>query len=189
MQPTSHFLATSLQTAVFTDLLVSLQRFCKEQRIEDCIELQNPLSLHITIYYLDAELTDYEHATIPILLNKWRSTYSNSSVRIGGHNFFFVNEQPHFCFLVPRSTCDLGMIHNECAALMPNVLPKNQFTYTPHITLFTVKDFLRYAAHSQAIEKILNEHIQVMSDIDVFANFHLYAVDSNYSPQIQIAVQ
>jgi 2'-5' RNA ligase len=60
MQTTSHFIGVSLESSKFTDLFVDLQKYFRGHDLEGAIELQNILSLHITLYYLERSLAEDE---------------------------------------------------------------------------------------------------------------------------------
>lgn len=57
MQTTSHFIGLSLGSRYFVDTFIELQKYFKEHGLEKAVEFQNVLSLHITLYYLDNEIT------------------------------------------------------------------------------------------------------------------------------------
>lgn len=64
MQTTSHFIGIALDSSKLTDLFVDLQKYFRSHDVEGAIELQNILSLHITLYYLESSLAEDEKATI-----------------------------------------------------------------------------------------------------------------------------
>jgi hypothetical protein len=43
---------------MFVDLFVKFYEYLKKNQIENIVHFQNPLSLHITLYYLEKNLED-----------------------------------------------------------------------------------------------------------------------------------
>ncbi|MBP7057248.1 2'-5' RNA ligase family protein [Candidatus Gracilibacteria bacterium] len=184
MHITSHFLAVSLDVSYFADLLVALQTFCREREIESCLELQNPLSLHVTLYYLPEALSADDLAAIRSSL----VTFSTPQVFISGVSFFQRDGQDYLCYLAPRPNNQLDQVNQYFRTHYPNQVEKNNYGYVPHMTLFTVKDPVRFTPHADQIMLLVREHVQKIRDVDVSRTIDIYAVNSAFSPQIQLIV-
>jgi lipopolysaccharide biosynthesis glycosyltransferase len=64
MQTTSHFVGIELNPELFSDLFVNLYSYLKKNSIENILTFQNILSIHITLYYLEANLSKTEKQKI-----------------------------------------------------------------------------------------------------------------------------
>lgn len=188
MNVTSHFLAITLKQRFFADLFVDLQIFFREKKIESCIELQNPLSLHITVYYLAQTLSIEESDTISNFLDTNRKKYQDMRIYINQFNFFKKDGIDHLGYLVPAPHEELPVLNQQCRSLLPNTVNNNMYEYTPHITLLTIKDTTLFHTHKSDINKIIQSHLKRIASINVFEGINLYAVNSRYSPQIQCIV-
>lgn len=60
--------------------------------------------------------------------------------------------------------------------------------YIPHITLFKIKDPNFPKKHIDYIVSIIDKYLKQTKEKDVFQQFNLYSVDSNYSPEKQEVV-
>jgi hypothetical protein len=62
METTSHFVGIELNPEYFSDLFVNLYQYLKKNNVTEILTFQNLLSLHITLYYFEADLnkTDIE---------------------------------------------------------------------------------------------------------------------------------
>jgi 2'-5' RNA ligase len=184
MHITSHFLAVSLEASYFADLLVDLQAFCRAQGIESCLELQNPLSLHVTLYYLPEILSGDDLAAIRSSV----ATFHTPQIFIDSVDFFQRDGQDYLCYLAPRPNNQLDQINQYFRAHYPNQVDKNNYEYVPHMTLLTVKDPARFTPYADQIMLLVREHLQKIRDVDVSQAIDIYAVNSAFSPQIQLIV-
>ncbi len=189
MHITSHFLAVSLHSHAFIDLFIDLQNFSREEKLGDSIEIQNPLSLHVTFYYLPAIILPIESAHLRTFLQTLNNQYSSLELTVTGVSFLQKDKVDQVCFLVPANTVDLNTINQQCRSLFPNEVKNNQYpAYIPHMTLFLIKDTILFSKYAEKINQIIENHLQKIKTINGFAGFNLYAVNSKYSPQIQLIV-
>jgi lipopolysaccharide biosynthesis glycosyltransferase len=56
MQTASHFIGIELKAELCSDIFVKVYNYLTENNIENSLLFQNPLSPHITIYYLEKDI-------------------------------------------------------------------------------------------------------------------------------------
>lgn len=115
-------------------------------------------------------------------------TFSTPQVFIDGVDFFQRDGQDYLCYLAPRPNTQLDQINHHYRSHYPNVVDKNHFEYVPHITLLTVKDPAHFTPYADQIMLLVREHLQKIRDVDVSQAIDIYAVNSAFSPQIQLIV-
>lgn len=187
MQTTSHFLAVSLNPSPFVDLFIELQSFFLQQGIAASVELQNPLSIHVTLYYLPQILTAEESENIHQFLAGIRETYKNLTIYVTGFDFFKMN-LGRLCYLVPSSHLELKKLNHQLRTICPNEVANNKYDYQPHITLFQIKDAELFTKYADKINDIIKSHLQNLQNCNAFSGFNLYVVNNKYNPQVQLVV-
>jgi hypothetical protein len=70
MKTTSHFIGIELQAAIFSNLFIEVYKYCKENNIQNSIIFQNPLSPHITLYYLEKDINEITKQEIKEYIQK-----------------------------------------------------------------------------------------------------------------------
>jgi len=188
MQTTSHFIGLKLNSSKFVDLFVELQKYLDEHELEDSIVLQNILSLHITLYYLDSHLDKYERLR---LLQDIAKVSSNGLPTIAKLEVGYFGES------TKERVCYLGCRPNDTATVLNEFftkqyqyshIPENQLAFVPHISLFRIKDPMAYAEHKTKIDSLIGEAITTIDYDNLVENLHLFQVNSLYNPEIQIPV-
>ncbi len=58
MKTTSHFIWIEIKSKLFCDIFIQVYKYIKENSIENSISFQNPLSPHITLYYLEKDIEE-----------------------------------------------------------------------------------------------------------------------------------
>ena len=187
MLVTSHFLAVSLNPVLFVDLFIDLQSFFRQQGIEAFVELQNPLSIHVTLYYLPQVLTAKESEDIHQFLAGARKNYHNLAIYMTGFDFFKMN-LGRLCYLIPSAHLELKKLNHQLRTICPNEVVNNKYDYQPHVTLFQIKDTEVFTRYADQINDIITSHIPKLQNSNSFYAFNLYAVNSKYSPQVQLVV-
>lgn len=185
MQITSHFVGVTLNKLLFGDLFVDLQAYLKMHSVENCIALQNPLSPHITLYYLPKDLTETEIIKIKDVISTIRSA-TKLNLYIDGFDYFKKNEEEYLCYLYPSEHIELEQINRDFREAFPNTVLDNTHSFIPHISLFKIKDFGTFINHKPSIEEILEKHLSYIQNTNSFTEFNLYSVNSHFEPQIQI---
>lgn len=186
MKPTSHFLGLSIKHEIFIDLFNSLEKYLKKNHLKKDVELQNLLSLHITLYYFDKKInvSNLEKIKEDLLnLNKKENLFS---LYIDGFNFLERNNNKFLGYLYPSKNKNLEKIHLELIQHYMNEVSDNDYPkYIPHISIFKIRNTQQYQKHNNNLMLIINKHLKVIKMVDVFKTFNLYSVDSNYFPERQ----
>lgn len=86
MQTTSHFIWIELKTEIFSDIFVKVYNYIKENNIEDSILFQNPLSPHITLYYLEKDIKNKTKEEIKDYIKNFEI---NDTIKLTWFNYFF----------------------------------------------------------------------------------------------------
>ena len=187
MQITSYFIGVKLDSAQFVDLFIALQRYFQSHNIDQSVVLQNILSMHITMYYLDAGLGMDEETQLIDDASRLSIKYRDLSITELKVGHFGAKDDYRVCYL----NCLPGGIFSEINQYLTGTyghdhIPENQFEFVPHISLFRIVDVAIYQEHKDAIESLIGNHIK---DIDVSTlakDIRLYKVCSLYRPEIQI---
>ena len=187
MLVTSHFVAVSLKSSLLVDLFVELQTYLEKNAALSCIRFQNLLSLHISLYYLPGKLSTSLFSEICKSVDYLRSC-PKLDINIGGLSYFKCNENDVLCYLKIAESGLLDCINDDFRGRFPNGVEDNQFTFVPHVSFFEIIDSAVFISHKTKIEEIIYKHLMVISKFNAFIDYNLYAVNSNYSPQIQVIV-
>ena len=89
IRTTSHFVGALLDSSRFADLFVELQEYSTEHDLQDALELQNVLSLHLTLHYLTSSISKKEKAQI---LEDIAELFSNDKLNISQLNGAYFGE-------------------------------------------------------------------------------------------------
>ncbi|MDQ3239747.1 MAG: AKAP7 2'5' RNA ligase-like domain-containing protein [bacterium] len=187
MEITSHFVGVSLNNLLFADLFVDLQTYLKNNSIEECLTLQNPLSLHITLYYFPKDIVKVEMTNIKEIIKAISHT-TRPEIQINGFNYFKQGEQAYLCYLSPLHCEKLQDINDKFRGSFANTVTNNTHSYAPHITFFHINNYNIFTIHKAKLESIMGLHLIKIQKENVFTGFNLYAVNSYYEPQIQIVI-
>lgn len=187
METTSYFIGLELKPSSFTDLFVAIQTFLKANRIEDTAIIQNILSLHITLYYLSNE---YVHNHIHLIqkeIDTANTLLQGNTFTVKGINFFSTTETKRTYYLKPDNQTILKAINTHLdTTLQVFEVQENTYKYIPHITLFTLTLEKEEVKLFTQLETILRNELLNLRDISISKEIQLYAINSKYSPEIQI---
>lgn len=189
MQTTSHFVGLKLDSSKFVDLFIRLQKYINEHELQDSIVLQNILSLHITLYYLDSHLDEYERLR---LLQDIAKISSNglpdiSKLKI---DYFGEPDKERVCYLGCESNDTLTTINEYFTKQYQySQIPENKLAFVPHVSLFRIQDSTAYSPHKIEVDKLINKTIIALGYSSLVEGLHLFQVNSIYRPEIQIPVQ
>lgn len=189
IKTTSYFLGISLNSNLFSVLFISIQKYLKENNIENVIELQNINSLHITLYYFGQNLdniTLFRLKNDLLELNKKENLFP---IFIDELNFFEKKEQKYLCYLYPSKCKKIEEINsklkqNYISEVIDNDYPK----YISHITLFKIKNFDLYQKHHEKILSIIKMYLKKIQLNNSFKSFNLFSVSSTFSPEKQTII-
>lgn len=184
METTSHFLGINLNNKLFAGLFKSLQKYLKENNIEDAISLQNLSSLHITIYYFGENLDDATLSNLKndlLTLNKKENLFP---IFIDEVNFFMQEGQNRLCYLYPSKDRKIVEINSILKPKYLNKIVDNNYPkYIPHITIFKIKNFDLYQKHQENILAIIKHYLKGIRRDNAFKSFNLFSVNSTLSPE------
>ena len=186
MKITSHFIWIELKAELFSNIFVKVYKYTKENNIEDSLLFQNPLSLHITLCYLEKDIEDNTKSDIKEYIKGFDI---NDSIKLSWFNYFFRWEWNRFILYFISKT-DLPLeeyrnnLHNK---YNKDYLKDNSFVFSPHITFLRIQDSKVFEKHREKIESIINKELQKVSDLDCNTKgIFLYAVNSQFKGEIQI---
>ena len=114
MNVTSHFIGIKIKSRLFVDMFVALQQYIKENNLEQIIELQNILSLHITLYYLKKDIFPEERGNIKQTLSHINNRHKDFKIVLEKVSYF-KNEGRNY----------LGYI--SCSPVNYDCYPKHNF--------------------------------------------------------------
>lgn len=179
MKITSHFVWLEIISEKFTDLFCALQKYLRENNIENIIEFQNILSLHITLYYLWENIS--ENFSFPKNISQ--------DIELWTFNYFLKEKRKFICYGTVNTPDFLKNIF-DCLHTKydKKEVWENSFEFIPHITIFKIKDFLEFQKHQKNIEKILEQESEKITWSITTGNIFLYKVSSKFSPEIQIKI-
>lgn len=186
MKTTSHFIWIELKSNLFSDIFIEVYKYIKENNIEDSLLFQNPLSPHITLYYLEKNIED---TTINEIKDFIKDFNIDDNITLSWFNYFFRWEWNRFVLYFTSKT-DLPLedyrnnLHNKYNR---DYVEDNSFAFSSHITFLRIKDSKVFEIHRENIENIINEELQKVGDLDLNTkNIFLYAVNSKFKEEIQI---
>ncbi len=103
MKVTSYFVGVKLDPVKLVDLFVNIQEFLRSKDAESCIEFQNILSIHVTLYYFKNDLSDDELKKVRAKLDKVRNNSGHIRISLNGLKYFQSNDIYHISFLEPSN--------------------------------------------------------------------------------------
>lgn len=183
MKITSHFVWIELKNEIFSDIFVKIWEYLNENNVENIIDLQNPLSPHITIYYLEKDFFEIDE-----IKNYIKNFEINKEIFVDSLNYFFRWEKRFVLYFTIKTENNLENIRNTLhKKYKRDFVEDNNFSFSTHITIWKIKNFEIFENHRTNIEKILLDEISKIKDIDISSKkIFLYAVNSNFREEIQI---
>lgn len=67
-----------------------------------------------------------------------------------------------------------------------SIIDNSYSHFIPHTTLFKIKDYPKFLLYKNDIENIVVKNIEKIQNYDFIENFHLYAVNSTFTPELQV---
>ena len=188
MQTTSHFIGISLDSSKFTDLFVDLQKYFRSHDLDGATELQNILSLHVTLYYLESSLAENEKVQ---LLQDASEISSDGALSIYGLKGSYFGEPGK------ERVCYIGCAENEkfkeinqffAKKYGYSQIPENQLAFVPHISLFRINNPDTYAPHKAEVDALISKAVRTIDQDYLLQGVHLYQVSSLFYPEVQIPI-
>lgn len=152
----------------------------------DDIILSNPLSAHITVYYLGKTLETGERSKITGELSGLNNKYSHMQINVDKYDYFTRDGKEALFFLSPTETEKLAEINSYLRARYQNTVIDNSFVYVPHFTVFYIKDHELFSKHEEKIQSIVDKNLAEIKKNNVFKSVQLYCVNSDFQPEIQV---
>ncbi len=185
MNTTSHFVWIELKSIFFSNIFVKIYKYLKNNNILDIINFQNPLSLHITLYYFEKDLGDDRE-----IIKKYITEIDiNEDIFVNWIDYFNDwDDNKSILYLKSTTKLDLKLYRDSFyLKFNRNYIKDNSFDYSPHITLLRILDSNCFEKHRQNIESIINNEIQNIANENINnKKIFLYAVNSEFKEEIQI---
>lgn len=183
MKPTSHFLGICLKSNPYKKLFIELQEYFRKNKIIDAIEMQNILSLHITLYYLGPNINPIKTS----LANNLSTLRKNKLVIYAvNHAYFPKKAKNTICHLVPSNMEIMEKLNIKIDRKYHlHKIVENTYSFVPHITVFRIIDHERFNTHKKNIDEIINKFLSKNKKVNTFNGFYLYEVNSKFKPEIQ----
>ena len=139
MQTTSHFIWIELKQEIFVNLFVKIYEYLRKNNIENIINFQNSLSLHITLYYLEKNLENNLKEEIKKDIEKINI---NKKIELSWFNYFFRWVWDRFIlYLETQTDLELEEFRNKLHKKYNRDFVKdNNFKFSPHITFLRIQD-------------------------------------------------
>jgi len=187
MLTTSHFIGVKILPDMLADLFVKVQDIFKDD--PSVIEFQNPLSTHISLYYLPSSISSEKLIHIQNVLHECNQKKTTWSLTWSA--YFWETESPRLIYLVPDNYDILSQLHHHLKSIFPEFLEvlDNQYPdFVPHMTFFTIKDARKFSIKQKDVEKIISEELEEVKNKNVFGEIYLYKVNSRFNPEIQVQI-
>lgn len=186
MKTTSHFIGIELQAAIFSNLFIEVYKYCKENNMQDSIIFQNPLSPHITLYYLEKDINEITKQEIKEYIQKLNI---DDAITLSWFDYFYCWEwDKNVLYLTSKTRLNLKNYRNNLhKKYNKDYVEDNNFEFVSHITFLRIQDNKVFEKHRLNIENIINKELQKISNVDINTrNISLYAVNSKFREEIQI---
>ena len=186
MKITSHFIWIELKSELFSNIFVEFYKYTKENNIEDSLIFQNPLSPHITLYYLEKDIINITKDEIKEHIKKLNI---DEIINLSWFNYFYRWEWDRFVlYFTIKTNLPLENYRNELHEEYNRYyIEDNNFTFSPHITFLRIQNNEIFEVHRKNIENIINKELKKINDLDINSrNIFLYAVNSQFKEEAQI---
>lgn len=182
MIKTSQFIWLKLNSQYFANIFIEIKELLGSNE-NNILELQNPLSLHITVYYLPANIPDNELYTIKEAILKLSPT--KIKLTLSGISYFW-KTIGHIGYKDFEKLENINQMFKSKFPTYNTIIDNAYPTYIPHTTLFKIKDYSKFLLYKKDIEDIITKNIEYIKTKDFIDTLHLYAVNSTFSPELQI---
>lgn len=185
MKATSHFIWIEIKSKILSDIFIEVYQYCKKRDILDTIVMQNPLSLHITLYYLEKDISNLNIEKIKNDISKIKIS---EPIYMEGINYFSRNSNKSLLYFTTNTKLPFkeyrDLLHLNYNRI--NV-DNNKLSFSPHITFLRILEPSIYELHRNNIEDIVNKECTKIKNVDISTSqVSLYRVNSSYPWQIQI---
>lgn len=184
MIKTSQFIWLKLKVEYFTNIFIEIKKLLWDKE-KEILEFQNPLSLHITVYYLPWKTTEIEEKEIKDIIEK----FSQQKIKISMKKLEYFWKK--IAYISYDNFENLEKINNflKSKFIDYNSIVDNSYSrFIPHTTLFKIKDYWKFLLYKNDIENIIEKNIEKIQNYDFIENFYLYAVNSTFTPELQVII-
>ena len=184
MKITSHFVWIKLKSELLVDLYVALQK--ELGAYQTALEFQNILSVHITLYYLSDKIWDMRIKETRWVLNNFEFPI----IEAKNFAYFWDQSSSYLCYISLAEFSKLKDMNKTLKTRFPEyaLIQDNTHPFTPHITLFKVRDMDAFLEKRERLEEILRDYLAWMKDSNLFSSFEIFKVNSEFKPEIQIKI-
>lgn len=186
MEITSHFIGLRVRSENLVNLFVSLKELFEKEKILEHIEFQNPLSTHITLYYLPQIVSNKQ---LDELKDFAKSLDIIKNITINKYDFFLKNQENYLCYLSTLDDSFFKQINKLARNKFQNNVVDNNYDFVPHITLFKIKNYFKYQNVHSKVLLVLDKHLKSICKTNIFDDIYIYKVNSKFKEQIQIYYQ
>ncbi|MDD3302878.1 MAG: 2'-5' RNA ligase family protein [Candidatus Gracilibacteria bacterium] len=188
MKTTSHFIGVELNSYILSNIFIKIYQYIKDNCIESCVSFQNPLSPHITLYYLDKDI----HLDIKNQIKDFILSFAISNeIKLIGFDYFYKGEGKRYILYLNIYSKNpfkdyRNILHDK---FKMDYVIDNSYDFSPHITILKINNPDIFENHRLNIESILKEEINKIKEFDVnLGKISLYAVNSKFKEEIQIRI-
>lgn len=188
MQTTSHFIWVDLNSYILSNIFIKIYEYIKDNHIENYVSFQNPLSPHITLYYLEK---DIELDTKNQIKDFISSFDLSNEIKLTWFDYFYKWEWNRFVLYLKSESKNpfkdyRNILHDK---LKREYVIDNSYDFSPHITILKIDNSEIFESHRLNIENILSEEINKIKELDInLRKISLYAVNSKFKQEIQVKI-
>lgn len=152
MQTTSHFIWIELKSELLSDIFLKVYKYFRKNNVESFFTFQNPLSCHITLYYLEKNISEKAKKEIKNLIKNFSV---DKEIFISWFNYFLKKNWEKFVlYFTIKSDLPLENYRNILHKKYNKTeIIDNHFPYLAHATFLKLK-IMRFLKN---IEKILKK--------------------------------
>ena len=188
MQTTSHFIWIELKSKLLSDIFLKVYKYFKKNNVKSFFTFQNPLSCHITLYYLEKNISEKAKKEIK---NYIKNFSVDKEIFISWFNYFLKKNWEKFVlYFTIKSDLHLENYRNILHKKYNKTeIIDNHFPYLSHATFFKIENSEIFEKHRKNIEKIIESELLKICKLNVNSwKIFLYAVNSEFKEEIQIKV-
>lgn len=180
---TSMFVGILLDQNLFVNLFARLKNYLDKNDLIDKVILSNINSIHLTLYYLNADLSLEENEKLQFLLDELRKDFKSLELSITSFNYFYDQDKERIAYFEANNAEKLAEANQILRLSFPNKVLDNTYHFVAHVTLFRIEDYSSFKEHRENLEKILSIFIEEIKDKNFFKSVNIFQVDSTKGPE------
>lgn len=187
MKTTSHFIWIAIKPEIFSDVFVWVNAYLQKHDIENCISFQNPISTHITLYYLEEKILEQDTENIKRNISEFDISWD---IFVTWIKYFYREADKYVLYFTSKTSVPLkkyrDLLHQQ---YNKTEVVENSYDFSPHITFLKILESTVFEEHRENIERIMVTEIKKLQNVNISnKNVSLYAVNSRFNPEIQIKI-